>query len=99
MENSLWNRFVSFIKNCFTEKFKTFLPGCCMGFVGAQHLLWAGVPISLVTYVVKYVGTVFMAFGSGLATSYAAYIVDRYKHRKKESSSKKKSKSSVTKKI
>jgi hypothetical protein len=53
-----------------------------MGFVGAQHILWVGLPVSVVTYATKYAGTIFMAFGSGLATSYAAYLIEQYKNKK-----------------
>ena len=82
MESSIWGKFLSFIKASFTQKFKAFMPGCLMGFVGAQHILWVGVSVSLVTYITKYAGTVFMAFGSGLATSYAAYLIEQYKNKK-----------------
>jgi len=53
-----------------------------MGFIGAKHLLWIGVSISMVEGAFKAAGTIVMAFGSGLATSYAAYLVDRYKEKK-----------------
>jgi hypothetical protein len=85
MESSLWERFKQFIQDSFTEKFKYCLPGCIMGLFGARNLLFSGVPAELVTlgaYTIKYLGTVFMAFGSGLATSYAALIIERYKNKK-----------------
>lgn len=86
MERSIYERLRRFIWGSLTEKFKAFMPGVCMGFVGAQHLLWIGVPVSLVTYIFKFLGTVLMAFGSGLATSYAAYLIDRYKTKRNEGS-------------
>lgn len=85
MESSAWAKFCQFIKSSLQEKFKAFMPGVCMGFIGAQHILWIGVSVSLVTYIFKFIGTVLMAFGSGLATSYAAYLIDRFKTKRNES--------------
>jgi hypothetical protein len=90
MEPSIWGKFLSFVKTSFTQKFKAFMPGCVMGFVGSKSLLFSGLPAEMVTlraYVLKYAGTVFLAFGSGLATSFAAYLVDRYKEKKSPNSS------------
>ncbi len=82
MEPHFWTRFVHFVKSSFQEKFKAFMPGCVMGFIGCKHFLWAGSALSLVEYTGKYIGTVVMAFSSGLATAYASYIVDQYKKKK-----------------
>lgn len=82
MEKSYWSQFILFVKKSCSEKFKTFMPGCVMGFLGGQHLLFSSVAVSVVTYCAKYVGTVFMAFGSGLATSYAAHVIDRLKEKR-----------------
>ena len=87
-----WSRFIAFIKESLTQKFKAFLPGVFMGFISAQHILWIGVPATLVEYAGKYIGTVFMAFGSGLATSYAAYLIDQYKKKKNGTRTRKKGK-------
>ena len=55
------------------------MPGCVMGYIGGQHILFSGVNISVVEYGVKFVGATVMAFGSGLATSYAAYLIEIHK--------------------
>lgn len=77
-----WSKFAQFVKNCFASKFKAFMPGVLMGFIGSQHLLWIGVSLSVVETILKSIGTILMAFGSGLATSYAAYLVECYKEKK-----------------
>lgn len=59
-----------------------------MGLFGAKSLLFSGLSSEVVTfmaYCIKYAGTVIMAFSSGLATSYAAYLVDKHKERQKKS--------------
>jgi hypothetical protein len=95
MEPSIWSRIRQFVQQSFTEKFKYCLPGCIMGLLGAKSLLFAGLPAEMVTlgaYVLKYVGTVLMAFGSGLATAYAAYLIDQYKNKKNVKQSQKRRK-------
>jgi len=85
MEPHLWNRFIQFVKGSFQEKFKVFLPGALVGLFGAKSLLFAGLPDKMVTlgaYVIKYIGTVIMSFSSGLATAYAAYLIEQYKQKK-----------------
>jgi hypothetical protein len=82
MEPNIWGKLKSFIQNSFSEKFKYCFPGCIMGFWGAKSLLFAGLGSEMVTigtYILKYVGTVLMAFSSGLATSYAAYLIEKFK--------------------
>lgn len=64
------------------------MPGCVMGFIGSKSLLWSGVDVTFLAYVLKFTGTVIMAFGSGLATAYAAYLVDQYKKKNNERSKK-----------
>lgn len=93
MESSLWSRLIAFARHSLTEKFKAFFPGCIMGFIGSQHLLWAGVPDHVVSFFwgaivigVKSMGTLLMAFGSGLATSYASKLVDQHFEKKSKSS-------------
>lgn len=58
------------------------MPGCIMGFIGSKSLLWNGMDVTFLAYVWKFAGTVIMAFGSGLATAYAAYLVEIYKKKK-----------------
>jgi hypothetical protein len=90
MENSLWHRFVQFVKSSFQEKFKVFLPGAIAGLFGAKSLLFAGLPpeaVTFGTYVLKYIGTVLMAFSSGLATAYAAFLIEKHKENQKKSPS------------
>jgi hypothetical protein len=89
MEPTIWSRLKAFVQQSLTEKFKAFFPGVCMGFIGAQHLLWIGVPITLVEYAFKFIGTVAMSFFSGLATSYAAYLIEKYKAKNNEKPQKK----------
>ena len=77
----IWKSFILFVKRSLQEKFKNFFPGLCIGLIAGKSLLFAGLPTELVTagaYVVKYVGTCFLAFGSGLCTSYAAVLIDRW---------------------
>ena len=96
MGNSLWQRFRAFVQDSFTQKFKYCFPGICMGFVSARSLLFSGLPAELVTlgsYILKYAGTVVMAFSSGLATSYAAYLIEKHKeHKKKDTTTRKRNK-------
>lgn len=77
MEQSLWTRFRCFVAHALTQKFKAFFPGSIMGFIGGQHLLFTGFPVSVVSYVYKFLGTVILAFFSGLATTWAAKIIER----------------------
>lgn len=65
------------------------MPGVFMGFVGSKHLFWSGVSLTVVTYIFKFIGTVFLAFGSGLATSFAAYLVENHKNKNNEKRQKK----------
>lgn len=84
MEPSYFTRFIAFVKSSFQEKFKVFLPGAIVGLFGAKSFLFAGLPSEMVTfgaYALKYIGTVIMAFSSGLATAYAAYLIERYKEK------------------
>lgn len=88
MDNSYWTRFISFIKDSFTQKFKYCFPGCIMGLFGAKSLLFAGLSSEMVTlgaYCLKFVGTVLMATGSGLGTAYGALLIEKYKSRQKKS--------------
>lgn len=59
-----------------------------MGMFGAKSLLFAGLPSEMVTfgaYFLKFVGTIFMAVGSGLGTAYGALLIEKYKDRQKKS--------------
>jgi hypothetical protein len=85
MEPNLWSKFVQLVKESFSSKFKAFFPGCIVGLLSAKSLLFAGLASEVITFwafLVKFVATVVMSFGSGLATSYAALIIERYKNRK-----------------
>jgi hypothetical protein len=57
------------------------MPGCIMGFIGSKSLLWSGVAFTFLTYVLRFASTLIMAFGSGLATAYAAYLVEKHKNK------------------
>ena len=52
-----------------------------MGFIGSGHILFNGVNLSLVEYVVKFIGAILLAFVTGLATSYASHLVDKLKNK------------------
>lgn len=89
MDRTIWEKFAAFIQQSITEKFKTFYPGVLVGLIGAKSLLFAGLPsemVTLGTYVIKYIGTILMAFSSGLATAYAGYLIERHKENKNEKS-------------
>lgn len=86
------SQFLAFLKSLFGEKFKVFFPGVCMGFIGSKHFLWIGIPATWLDYALRGIGTVVMAFGSGLATAYAAYLVDRLKEKKSPSQKEKNTK-------
>lgn len=63
------------------------MPGCIVGLLCGKSLLFAGLPAELVTfgaYCLKYMATIFMAFGSGLSTAYGAYLIEKYKIKKDE---------------
>jgi hypothetical protein len=84
MGTDIWERVRCFIQDSYSKKFKFSFPGCIMGFIGAKSLLFAGLPAEMVTigaYVIKYMGTIIMAFSSGLATSYAAYLIEKFKNK------------------
>jgi hypothetical protein len=84
MEPSYFGKFIQFVKESLTEKFALFMPGCIMGFFGGKHIFFSGMADGLVTfggYCVKYVGTVFLAFSSGLATAFGAYLIDKLKNK------------------
>ena len=82
MEQSIWSRFTDFVQQSFTQKFKAFMPGVFMGFIGSKSILWDGEVGTVVIYILKAILTIIMAFGSGLATSYAALIVENHKNKK-----------------
>lgn len=82
---SYWTRFIQFVRESITQKFKAFYPGVIVGLLGSKSLLFSGLPSEMVTlgaYCLKYIGTVVMSFSSGLATAYAAYLIDRHKEKK-----------------
>lgn len=85
MDRTIWEKFAAFIRQSITEKFKTFYPGVLVGLIGAKSLLFAGLSNEMVTlgaYILKYIGTVIMAFSSGLATAYAGYLIEQHKEKK-----------------
>lgn len=84
MESSIWTRIKAFIQQSLTSKFKAFFPGCVIGLFGAKSLLFAGLPPEVVTfgaYCLKFMGTVLMAFGSGLGTAYGALLIEKHKNK------------------
>lgn len=88
--------FKIFIWESLTQKFKAFFPGCVMGLFGAKSLLFSGLPAEAITfgaYLLKFMGTVLMAFGSGLGTSGGAYLIEKYKNRKNDKPQKKRERS------
>jgi hypothetical protein len=77
----LWKSFILFVKRSLFEKFKAFFPGLCMGLIASRALLFSGLPAELVTvgaYIIKYIGTCFLALSSGLCTSYAAILAEKW---------------------
>lgn len=93
MENSIWERLKNFVQASLTSKFKAFFPGCIIGLFGAKSLLFAGLPPEVVTfgtYCLKFLGTVLMAFGSGLGTTYGALLIEKHKNKQNEPPSQKK---------
>jgi len=90
---SLWARFIQFVRQSITQKFKVFYPGVVLGLFGAKSLLFAGLPAEMVTlgaYIAKYIGTIVMSFSSGLATAYAAYLIEKHKENQKKKTPEKK---------
>lgn len=84
MEKSVWERIRSFVQDSLTSKFKAFFPGCIIGLFSAKSLLFAGLPDEVVTfgaYCIKFMGTVLMAFGSGLGTAYGALLIEKHKNK------------------
>ena len=84
MGTNLWETFIRFVKTSITEKFKTFFPGMCFGLIGSLNILWTGVSISLVTFILKLIGTIIMTAASALTTSYIGYRFEKYKNKKDE---------------
>jgi membrane protein implicated in regulation of membrane protease activity len=78
---SYWASFIRFVKSSVTEKFEAFFPGMCFGLIGSLNILWAGVSISLVTFIFKLLGTVLMTGASALTTSYIRYRFEKYKNK------------------
>lgn len=58
------------------------MPGVFMGFIGSKSILWDGEVSPVVIYILKALMTIVMAFGSGLATSYATLIVENHKNKR-----------------
>jgi hypothetical protein len=88
MEPSPWTRFIAFIKDSYTARIKHAFSGVLMGFIAGQHLLFAGALADLVTagwWIFKGISTVVLAFFTSLATSYAAYLIDKHKNKNNES--------------
>lgn len=83
---TLFYRFAKFLKESYTQRIKQSGSGILMGFIGAQHLLFAGTLANLVGplwWAIKGAGTVALAFFSSLATSYGAYLIEKYKDKKR----------------
>lgn len=77
----LWSRFICFTKESYTRRFKENFGGVCMGFFGSQHLLFGPDLAHLVSgawWIMKGIGTVMLAFFSGLATTYGSKIVEEH---------------------
>jgi len=87
MEPNLWTRFVEFVKESYTSRLKHAFSGICMGFIGAQHLLYSGVLANLVTngwWIFKGICTVILAFCTSLATAYASKLVEIHMDKNRE---------------
>lgn len=82
MDTNIWQRFICFIKTSITAKFKAFFPGMCFGLIGSQHILWIGLPVSVVTFFWKFLGTIVTTGASALTTSYIGYRFDKWKEKK-----------------
>lgn len=80
MEPTYFERFVSFVKYCFREKFTAAFKGCCLGLIGSLNLLWSGsFDSSVVIYIFKGAGTIFLTAGTTLTTCYVSYKFDKWK--------------------
>lgn len=81
MEPNLWAKFKTLVQESLSSKFKVFFPGCLIGLFGAKSLLFAGLPAEIVTfgaYCIKFVGTLLMSAGSGLATTWGAKKMEKW---------------------
>ena len=88
MEQSYWSRFTQFVKDSYTQRLKQSSGGLFMGLITANNLLFAGVLANLVGplwWIFKGICTVFLAFFTSLATSYAAYLIEKHKENQKKS--------------
>lgn len=84
---NLWTQFTHFVKDSYTERIRQTSSGVLMGFIGAQHILFSGLLANLVSplwWLIKGIGTIVLAFFTSLATSYAAYLIERHKESKKK---------------
>lgn len=80
MESNLWTKFVQFVKHSLKEKFALFFGGTFIGWFGGMSLFFSGLSPEIITlgaYVLKFMGTLLMAFGSGLGTTAGAKWVER----------------------
>ena len=85
MENDIWTRLANFLRASYTNRFKENMAGITMGYVSSRTFLFNAVPPELMhTWLGVWIWmkTVFFAFTSGLATSYAAYLIEKHKEKK-----------------
>lgn len=82
MGKTYW-RFALFIKESAIERTKQTIAGIGMGGISAYNLLWIGPIAENLGWLVKGIGSVALAFFSGLATSYAGYLIERHKESQK----------------
>ena len=92
MEPDIWTRFVHFVRDSYHERIKQTASGLFMGFIAANNLLFSGELANLVGifwWIIKGLSTVILAFFTSLATSYAAYLIEKNKNDGKKSQKKK----------
>lgn len=77
MEPSLFAKLFSFARESVKKRVVETFGGFCMGMYSGSHILFAGVMATLVGpiwFAVKFIGTVFLAFCSAVATSYGSEL-------------------------
>lgn len=85
MEPDIWEKFIRFVKESYTQRFSHCFSGIICGFIGARSLLYSGAAAELVGlawWIVKGIGTVALAFSTSLATGYAGLLLERLKEKK-----------------
>lgn len=81
MEQSIWTRFVRFIKASYQERPVESFGGCLIGFFHAGNILFIGSNIHVAPWIISslvILKGILIAGASSLTTSYVAYLFNKH---------------------